>query len=670
MCGKNDTTRMTSETGKRIIDFILEQDFEEDSVIFDFIGGEPLLEIELIDEIMDYAKLRMYELNHKWQGMYNISISTNGTLYHLGPVQKFIKKNHDALSLGFSVDGNKAKHDGQRIYPNGKGSYDDVVANVPLWLAQFPNESTKATFAKGDLIHLKDSVISLWNLGIKVVMANLVFDDYWTIEDAEVYESQLKALADYVLDNNLEGDNYVRFFDKNIGFPVNEELKKKNFCGAGVMLAFDTTGNMYPCIRFLEFTLNDKKSRCIGSIDTGFDHNRIRAFKALTYETQSPKKCLDCEIASGCAWCTGQNYDDAKTDTIYERSTGLCKMHRANVNACEYFWNQYSEKHGVENPRELLRKEKEAEKNKCMLIMMDSQVKPHCNYHLSPDRKHEILSEDLFSKAIAYSEKYGYLPILMSDGMNRDELTQISSNKDCDALINISINEKNDSQNAYKTIIVDPENVADLYEVVLDSTSSDTERINIILRSTDSYGDTLFKTYKSQLIQLKDWILEKYEQEQSIPKINVLSDALDFEESGALNCDSGSKTITLAPDGLLYTCPGFYHNGLEAIGNLTEGVTQKNIQLFERENAPICKQCDSTSCRRCKLQAALGTLELNVPTQNQCKTNQIELEVARELQLALIQKGHITQGKIISARTTYDPLDNLLDNVKNLRMDC
>lgn len=670
MCGKNDTSRMDIETGKRIMDFVLSQDYSEEAVVFEFIGGEPLLEINMIDELMDYVKLRLYELNHKWQGMYRISISTNGILYHTDAVQKFIKKNKENISIGFSVDGNKAKHDGQRIYPNGKGSYDDVIKNVPLWLEQFPNESTKSTFAKGDLIHLKDSVISLWDLGIKVVMANLVFDDYWTDEDAQVYEEQLTALADYVLAHDLEEKHFVRFFDKSIGFPVDEDIKKKNFCGVGVMLAFDTKGDMYPCIRFLEFTLNDKKSRSIGTLSEGFNQDKIRAFKALTYETQSPQKCLECDIASGCAWCTGQNYDDAKTDTIYERSTALCKMHQANVKASNYFWENYSKKYQVENPRDRVSRDKESEKNKCMLIMADNKVMPHCNYELNPNKARCVLDEVIFNQALEFCEAQGYLPILLSDSDPKQEMLQISSNKNLDAFIHISKNEKNDSQNAYKTIIIDPEHISELYKITIASITSTTERINIMLRFTDCFSEEQFQQYKAELIKLKDWLIEQHEAGVQQTKINVLSDAIDFDESGILQCDSGTNIITLAPDGLLYICPGFYHSELEAIGNLKDGITLNNPQLLKRENAPICKQCDSTSCKRCKLQAVLGTNEINVPTQKQCMTNQVELEVARDLQLTLIKKGHLDHGKIIARRESYDPLDDLLGTLKTLNLNC
>ena len=64
LVGKNTKERMSWEVAKQAIDYILEheEEFKEESVIWDFIGGEPFLEIDLIDKICDYLKTEMYRL--------------------------------------------------------------------------------------------------------------------------------------------------------------------------------------------------------------------------------------------------------------------------------------------------------------------------------------------------------------------------------------------------------------------------------------------------------------------------------------------------------------------------------------------------------------------------------------------------------------------------------
>ena len=95
LVGKNSKERMTFEVAKQAIDYILsrEEDYRQESVIWDFIGGEPFLEIDLIDKICDYLKVELYRRNHHWFNSYRFSFSTNGINYHTEKVQRFIEKN-------------------------------------------------------------------------------------------------------------------------------------------------------------------------------------------------------------------------------------------------------------------------------------------------------------------------------------------------------------------------------------------------------------------------------------------------------------------------------------------------------------------------------------------------------------------------------------------------
>ena len=158
LVGKNSNERMTVETAKQAVDFFLSQDFKEDSVIWEFIGGEPFLEIDLIDEVSDYIKFRMYELNHRWFDSYRFSFSTNGINYADEKVQSYITKNREHLSIGITIDGTKQKHDLNRVYKGSeRGSYRDVVKNIPLWLSQFPNAGTKVTISSADIPYICES---------------------------------------------------------------------------------------------------------------------------------------------------------------------------------------------------------------------------------------------------------------------------------------------------------------------------------------------------------------------------------------------------------------------------------------------------------------------------------------------------------------------------------
>ena len=360
LVGKNSKERMTFEIAKKAIDYILEneKEFQEESVVWDFIGGEPFLEIDLVDKICDYIKSELFRLNHHWFNSYRFSFSTNGINYHTDKVQAFIKKNKSHLSIGITIDGTQQKHDLNRIYkkePNNpieRGSYKDVVRNIPLWLRQFPGSGTKVTISSADIPYIEESVLHLYGLGIHEVNINVVFEDVWKDGDENQFEDQLMQLADTIIDEGWYKDYACSFFSEHIGKPLDKILQNQNWCGAGKMLSIDAAGNFYPCTRFAAYSLREKKPIIIGNVNDGINKNLLHPFLTLDRLTQSTQECIDCEVASGCAWCQGENYDAADTPTIYQRSTAICKMHKARVRANNYYWNKLFRKLELEGERE------------------------------------------------------------------------------------------------------------------------------------------------------------------------------------------------------------------------------------------------------------------------------------------------------------------------------
>ena len=362
LVGKNTKERMSWGVAKQAIDYILDNEYDEnfnqESVVFDFIGGEPFLEIELIDKICDYIKQELYRRNHHWFNSYRFSFSTNGINYHEEKVQKFIAKNNTHLSIGITIDGTQQKHDLNRIWKGDgpeRGSYNDVVRNIPLWLSQFPGGATKVTISSADIPYIKDSVLHLYSLGIHEVNINCVFEDVWEEGDDKKFEEQLMVLADAIIDNDLYKDYACSFYTEHMGKPMDCKLENGNWCGAGQMLSIDAAGNFYPCTRFAQYSLRNKKAWIIGNIKDGIDKNKLRPFLTLDRCTQSKQECIDCEVASGCAWCQGENYDAADTPTVFQRATAICKMHKARVRANNYYWNKLYRKlelQGEDKPAE------------------------------------------------------------------------------------------------------------------------------------------------------------------------------------------------------------------------------------------------------------------------------------------------------------------------------
>ena len=292
LVGKNSNERMSFDVARKAIEYILDQDFKEESVIWEFIGGEPLLEIDLIDKISDHIKVELFRLNHKWFNAYRFSLSTNGIMYGDAKVQHYIEKNKAHLSIGITIDGTEAKHNINRIYKTGYGSYKDVVKNIPLWLSQFPNAGTKVTISSEDIPFVCESVLHLYSLGIHEVNINAVFENVWKDGDDRLFEEQLIKLADAIIERELYKDFKCSFFSEIIGKPLDRELDNNNWCGAGIMLSVDSNGDFYPCTRFAQYSLRNKKSIKIGNISDGIDTNRLRPFLSLDRCTQSSEECI------------------------------------------------------------------------------------------------------------------------------------------------------------------------------------------------------------------------------------------------------------------------------------------------------------------------------------------------------------------------------------------
>lgn len=397
---------MDFEVAKKFIDYILDNApiQMQEAIILEFIGGEPLLEVELIDKICDYFKLKTFELNHIWYWNYRINICTNGVNYSDDKVQKFIEKNKGKVYVSITIDGTKEKHDLQRVFPDGSGSYDIIRKNVDLWLQQFPG-NTKVTFASDDLPLLKDSIIQLWNDGIDDVSANVVFENVWKEGDDKIFEEQLKELADYILENDLYDKYRCTLFDEYTGGSYDEASLTNTSCGAGKMLSISPTGDIYPCMRYYDYSLSNKEGVKLGNIETGIDFEKVRAFETVMYKYQSDDECLNCEVATGCSFCQGFNYDEADTHTNFQRAKYICKMHKARVRANNYYFSKLYNLKNIKRQSNIIQKKR-------MLFVLSDEYTSYCSYH-NQYAKGKSMNKELIVEGLKYAADHFMKPVFL-----------------------------------------------------------------------------------------------------------------------------------------------------------------------------------------------------------------------------------------------------------------
>lgn len=340
--GKNNAHTMNFSTIRRAIDISLDyliNDNYHGRVIFDFIGGEPLLEINIIQDAARYIRSIMSSDGFKDRFSYNLRICTNGLLYGLPSVQSFIREFKENLNITISIDGDKNKNDKNRIFKNGEGSFDAIIDNVRLWLTQFPDALTRITISSEDLPYIEESVRYLYELGLARFDISVIVEDVWKNGDDKILEEQLIRLADYILENKLDDSIYISAFEYNIGHK--QTLGESAMPCGGMLVAVDSEGLIYNCLRFSKFALKNAKPRIIGDIENGIDNNKMRPLLSMDYYSIYPPQCKDCEVATGCKICPADCYDNSSTSTVFQRTVAVCKMHKAKVRAKNYYWNKY-----------------------------------------------------------------------------------------------------------------------------------------------------------------------------------------------------------------------------------------------------------------------------------------------------------------------------------------
>ena len=347
---------MSLETAKKFVDYLLNAD-ESNSyinpkispfIIIEFIGGDPLLEIELIDNIMDYFIEQCFQKEHPWATRYVISLCTNGVLYFDPKVQRFFNKHKNHISLNVTIDGNKELHDSCRVFPDGRPSYDLAVAAAKDWMDNKKGYmGSKITIAPQNVQYVFEALKHMIELGYEEVNANCVFEEGWELPHATELYNQMKQFADYLIDNDLN-NIYCSFLEENF-FKPKKVGDDDNWCGGtGAMLSCDPDGFLYPCIRYMESSVGDDQPPLrIGSVDSGIESTEeekqiVKCLDCITRRTQSTDKCYYCPIADGCAWCSAYNYQ--VFGTADKRATYICIMHQARALANVYYWNKLYQK--------------------------------------------------------------------------------------------------------------------------------------------------------------------------------------------------------------------------------------------------------------------------------------------------------------------------------------
>ena len=317
--------RMTIDKAKKAIDFLARHSSNCGEVSIGFYGGEPLLEIKLIEETVMYAKSIFGAKK------IHFNITTNATLLNLD-IARFLFEND--FNITVSLDGPKEIHDKNRVFANSnEGSFETVIRNIESIKEMYPERMDKIAFN------------AVLDMSQNVSCSNDFFMNYDTVKRCNVngtFVNQVNRKYIIQYDNEHYADaNYEVFKvflyacrkemfysykptvfgseisaikqtmeDRYIGKEGYEDrISPGGQCLPGIQRFFVTVeGKFFPCERVDETAEN----LCIGNLEDGIEIDKVLSI--LNVAQLTTENCKDCWCYKMCYQCVSKAQKDGRID--------------------------------------------------------------------------------------------------------------------------------------------------------------------------------------------------------------------------------------------------------------------------------------------------------------------------------------------------------------------
>lgn len=277
--------KMTAETAKTCLRQTIDSlDDSYDSVIVQFMGGEPMLNFDLIRDVSEWLWSQTFKVKVR-----NVHAPTNGTvLTH--EMKEWLVANKDKFSLALSFDGDRLMHN-----MNRSGSADEI--DLSFFAETFPDVSIKMTLSPDTIGNFYEGYRFLIEQGFRQIGPSLAIGDNigWRNEHLGIMKQQLDLLVEYFL-SHPEVERVGNF-----ALPVWNILyadAPDHTCRVGRdIICYDYNGNKYPCHIFSPIAMDPLKSLK----STTIDFEEVR---------EKPTLCDKCVLNKVCSRCFGINFRD------------------------------------------------------------------------------------------------------------------------------------------------------------------------------------------------------------------------------------------------------------------------------------------------------------------------------------------------------------------------
>ena len=294
------------ETGKKAIDFLIEKSKGCHNLELDFFGGEPLMNFEVVKQIVEYAR----SLEQEHNKLFRFTITTNGMLLDDAKIDYI---NKEMSNVVLSIDGRRGVNDKMRPCINGAGSYDIIMDKYKRLVEKRGHDQyyARGTFTKYNLDFSND-VMHLYEEGFDQLSVEPVVspsDKDYALTEAElprIFE-EYETLAKKIIAIKKQGKS-INFFHFMLDLDQGPcAIKRLRGCGCGnEYVAVTPDGDIYPCHQFVGM-----KEWKMGNLHEGtFDFKLKDYFSQTTvYNKHDCKECWAKFYCSG--GCNANNFQYA-----------------------------------------------------------------------------------------------------------------------------------------------------------------------------------------------------------------------------------------------------------------------------------------------------------------------------------------------------------------------
>ena len=290
---------MSFEVGKQALDFLVANSGSRRNLEVDFFGGEPLMNFQVVKDLVAYARSIEKEHNKNFR----FTLTTNGMLVD-DDVCEFA--NRECHNVVLSLDGRKEIHDRFRVDYAGKGSWERIVPKFQKFVEARDGKGyyMRGTFTHANPDFLKDIQqmldLGFTELSMEPVVCAAGDPSELTEADKTIVMDQYEKLAELMLQRDKEGRPFT-FYHYMIDLSGGPCIYKRiSGCGSGTeYMAVTPWGDLYPCHQFV----GDEKFK-LGNIWDGVDNTAIQE-EFLSCNVYSRPECHDCwaklYCSGGCA---------------------------------------------------------------------------------------------------------------------------------------------------------------------------------------------------------------------------------------------------------------------------------------------------------------------------------------------------------------------------------